>query len=108
MRPELRGILGLMPSSPISSGSASHRSRLEALARRAMEHYGLQPDFSAGAVAQAREAHANGNSIDRHVRDQRDLLWCSIDNDDSRDLECALEKWLKQGGSLSSRSRSCC
>jgi exoribonuclease-2 len=52
-----------------------------------MEHYGLQPDFPAGAMAQARNAHANGNSIDRTIRDQRDLLWCSIDNDDSRDLD---------------------
>ena len=76
-----------MPSSPTSSGSASHRSRLEALARRAMENYGLQPDFSAGAKAQARKAHVNGDPIDRAIRDQRDLLWCSIDNDDSRDLD---------------------
>src|SRR6185436_16630666 len=76
-----------MPSSPTSSGSASHRSRLETLARRAMENYGLQPDFSAGALAQARGAHANGHAIDRTIRDQRALLWCSIDNDDSRDLD---------------------
>jgi len=76
-----------MPSSPTGSGSASHRSRLEVIARRAMENYGLQPDFSAGAQAQAREARANGDSIDRTMRDQRELLWCSIDNDDSRDLD---------------------
>ena len=52
-----------------------------------MENYGLQPDFPAGAQAQAREAYANGHSNDRTIRDQRNLLWCSIDNDDSRDLD---------------------
>ena len=76
-----------MPSLPPTSGSASHRSRLEAIARRAMEHYGLQPDFPAAAKEQAREGTVVSGFSRTEIRDQRDLLWCSIDNDDSRDLD---------------------
>src|SRR5262249_59662275 len=46
----------------------------------------LDPDFPAAAVAQVQglaPAHLDGAS----VRDLRELPWCSIDNDDSRDLD---------------------
>jgi len=63
----------------------SHRDELRAIARRAMIERGLEPDFGDAAVAQvtALERAAEDSS----VRDLRDLLWVSIDNDDSRDLD---------------------
>jgi len=64
----------------------SHRSILQDIAHRAMERYGLLPEFSPAAIEQAREA-SPGTSRDPAVRDQRGLLWASIDNDESRDLD---------------------
>jgi exoribonuclease-2 len=64
----------------------STRSRLRDIARRAMRERGLHPDFSPAALAEARkmeERAADGAS----ARDLRGLLWASIDNDDSRDLD---------------------
>ena len=46
---------------------------------------GLQPDFSPEAQKQADALAAPADGHD--ARDLRDLLWCSIDNDDSRDLD---------------------
>jgi len=57
---------------------------LDQLARRAMIDRGLEPDFPAAAIAQAR--HLKEPAVDA-VPDQRHLPWCSIDNDDSRDLD---------------------
>lgn len=58
---------------------------LEALARDAMRERGLEPDFSRAAMAQAE--HLRAPAIGNGMRDQRHLPWCSIDNDDSRDLD---------------------
>ena len=57
---------------------------LDELARRAMIERGLEPDFPAAAIAQARQLKEP--AVDS-VPDQRHLPWCSIDNDDSRDLD---------------------
>jgi len=60
---------------------------LNAIAHRVMLERGLQPDFSREAKAQlatiTRPAPASGPDM----RDLRELPWCSIDNDDSRDLD---------------------
>jgi exoribonuclease-2 len=47
---------------------------------------GLLPDFDRAAEKQLDEIHAPARA-EEGVRDLRDLPWCSIDNDDSRDLD---------------------
>jgi VacB/RNase II family 3'-5' exoribonuclease len=66
---------------------ASARQRLREIARRAMVERGLEPDFSPAARAEAEALRGQSDGGDRTIRDLRDLLWCSIDNDDSRDLD---------------------
>jgi exoribonuclease-2 len=65
----------------------SHRTDLKKIARRAMIERGLLPDFSAEAIAEL--ARIQTPATDRHsnMRDLTGLLWASIDNDDSRDLD---------------------
>jgi exoribonuclease-2 len=70
-----------------------HRAILQNIAQRAMLERGLLPDFSAAALAELDRIQApagvNGESIGdpSGIRDLRDLLWASIDNDDSHDLD---------------------
>ena len=47
---------------------------------------GFEPDYSPAAEAQVRQL-SEGVSPPADRRDLRRLLWCSIDNDDSRDLD---------------------
>ncbi|MBS0366973.1 MAG: RNB domain-containing ribonuclease [Proteobacteria bacterium] len=65
----------------------SNSSELKAIAHRAMLDNGLQPDLPADAAAELRTIKAPALDGGSAVRDQRALLWCSIDNDDSRDLD---------------------
>jgi exoribonuclease-2 len=61
------------------------KERLQAIARRAMIERGFLPDFSPEAIEEARQAVLP--APDPSIRDLRTLPWCSIDNDDSRDLD---------------------
>ena len=65
----------------------SHRLILEQIARRAMLERGLLPDFSAESLAELDRIHSPATANPDQVRDLRALLWASIDNDDSRDLD---------------------
>ena len=71
-----------------------HRAILQGIAHRAMLARGLLPDFSAAALAELDRMQAptmdgmgGQRSPEHSIRDLRNLLWASIDNDDSRDLD---------------------
>ena len=64
----------------------SERALLLRVARQAMFDHGLEPDFPPAALAEAGALSASAIVHDDE-RDLRALLWCSIDNDDSRDLD---------------------
>ena len=67
-------------------GNLSDRALLERLARRAMVANEFEPDFSALAV-QELDAIDRYAPADPSLRDLEALPWCSIDNDDSLDLD---------------------
>jgi VacB/RNase II family 3'-5' exoribonuclease len=62
---------------------------LQAMAKQVVQQRGFQPDFSREVNQQVAElrSHPPSVSAGTDVRDLRDLLWSSIDNDDSRDLD---------------------
>jgi VacB/RNase II family 3'-5' exoribonuclease len=64
-----------------------HRSILQRIARRAMMERGLLPDFSGEAISELDGIQEAVTNDEESTRDLRNLLWCSIDNDDSRDLD---------------------
>ena len=65
----------------------SMRSDLQRIAHRAMLDRGLVPEFSAAEMTEARGLDSGVGPADPAIRDLRGLLWASIDNDDSRDLD---------------------
>ncbi len=77
----------------MNANDQNHRALLQRIAHRAMLERGLLPDFSTEALAElgrlqvpkvAEDGPAGGPPV---IRDMRNLLWASIDNDDSRDLD---------------------
>src|SRR5512136_3027879 len=74
-------------ASVMSIPREQQRALLLRLARQEMLRRGLEPDFPAAALAEVERLAAPGAPFAAGVRDLRDLGWCSIDNDDSRDLD---------------------
>ena len=60
---------------------------LQHIAHRAMLDRGLLPEFSTQALAQLNTLDKPATASDGATRDLSGLLWASIDNDDSRDLD---------------------
>jgi len=60
---------------------------LRAIAHKAMTDRGLEPDFSPDAIQQLNGIRGPARETDHSIRDLRNCLWCSIDNDTSRDLD---------------------
>jgi VacB/RNase II family 3'-5' exoribonuclease len=83
-----------------------HRELLKQIARQAMVDYGLWPEFSREALDEADRATApaspgSGTPPEAApVRDLRHLPWCSIDNDDSRDLDQLSVSEPQAGGAV--------
>jgi VacB/RNase II family 3'-5' exoribonuclease len=82
------------------SSPQSDRERLRGLAIRAMRERGLDPDFSREELAEAAAVPAAPTASEEPVRDQRMLPWCSIDNDDSRDLDQLSAAEVLAGGDV--------
>lgn len=75
------------------------RALLLRVARGAMIDYGLEPDFPPPALAEAR-ALGDDQPVPDGAIDLRDLLWCSIDNDDSLDLDQLTVAMTAGGGRI--------
>jgi exoribonuclease-2 len=65
----------------------NHRAILSGIAHRVMLERGLLPDFSSAALAELEQLQRSAVIDSNTIRDLRKLLWASIDNDDSRDLD---------------------
>jgi len=63
------------------------RTLLKNIAHQAMIDHDLLPDFSSEVLKELDSIDASFKTIDKPERDLCDLLWCSIDNDDSLDLD---------------------
>jgi VacB/RNase II family 3'-5' exoribonuclease len=77
-------------SAPTSSPSVSSSSfNFAAMARQVMQAQGFQPDFPPEVQKQLADIAANPPQLtpSDKVRDLRNLLWSSIDNDTSKDLD---------------------
>ncbi len=77
----------------MTENRADHRRGMDALravARQAMAERHLLPDFSAAERAEVEAIRGPATPLGNPtgtIRDMRDRLWASIDNDDSRDLD---------------------
>ena len=69
--------------------TASSHIDLQASAKDIMRQYGFEPDFPPAVQQQLAQLRANPPALTPggDVRDLRKLLWSSIDNDTSRDLD---------------------
>ena len=63
------------------------KDRLERIARRVMIERGFAPDFSKAALEELDKIQRTSWAAETNQKDLRHLLWASIDNDDSLDLD---------------------
>ncbi len=83
------------------NNSAPSHTDLQAMARQIMLENGFEPDFPPAAQQQLAEIRQKPPAIavSADVRDLRSLLWSSIDNDTSRDLDqIEVAEQLPEGG----------
>jgi exoribonuclease-2 len=69
------------------TNDTQHRFILQRIAHRVMLEKGLFPDFPAPALTELAHILGPATSAEESTRDLRNLIWCSIDNDDSLDLD---------------------
>ena len=83
-----------------STNQKRHKVILQELARRAMIDRGLLPDYSPAALAQLDGIQSPAAPESSAIRDLTGLLWASIDNDDSRDLDQLTVAALRPGDAI--------
>ena len=71
----------------MNPNDAQHRTVLQRIARRVMIERGLLTNFSPQALTELDRIQGPAGQANPSPRDLRNLLWCSIDNDASRDLD---------------------
>lgn len=77
----------------MNTSNQNHKAALQEIAHQAMLEEGLLPDFSQSALAEVERLTEEGILADaspkdaKAISDLRDLVWASIDNDDSLDLD---------------------
>ena len=71
----------------INTDDRQHRSILQRIAHRVMIERGLLPDFTSQEMVELDGIHGPATIVEVSTRDLRNLVWCSIDNDDSLDLD---------------------
>src|SRR5882724_10766465 len=77
-----------------------HRDELKRVATRAMIDRGLDPAFPKAALDQLAAIKGPSPESGGDIRDLKKLLWCSIDNDDSKDLDQLSVCEKKDGGAV--------
>ena len=78
----------------------TERDHLRQIAVAAMRSRGLEPEFPRAALAEADAVQRPPERAEEPTRDLRSLPWCSIDNDDSRDLDQLSVAEPLEGGSV--------
>jgi len=80
-------------------GMSDARSALKGIAWQAMRDRGFDPDYSKDAIAQVNHTDESAAQPPASARrDLRNLIWCSIDNDESRDLDQLTGADARPGG----------
>ncbi len=70
-----------------NTSNGKRKGILERIAYRAMKERGFLPDFSRAALNDLKNIQQDGGGAKSPGKDLRHLLWASIDNDDSLDLD---------------------
>jgi VacB/RNase II family 3'-5' exoribonuclease len=76
------------------------KDQLQHIAHDAMLQRGLLPDFSPAVIAETNQLTQAAAATGGVIRDLRALLWASIDNDDSRDLDQLSVAQPEAGGAV--------
>jgi exoribonuclease-2 len=71
----------------MNTNEQTHRAILQSIAHRVMLERGLLPDFSNADLSELEKIQAPAALNGESMRDLTELLWSSIDNDDSLDLD---------------------
>lgn len=69
------------------SALSNHRTTLTTIASLAMFSRGLEPEYARSVQDQVARLKGPARETGKNIRDLTELPWCSIDNDDSRDLD---------------------